>query len=50
MTGSAWSLVAAGVVLRRYENQSWAFFNGTRRLLRGSAEGMQDADDSAISG
>jgi hypothetical protein len=39
------------VVLRGNENQSWAFFGGTRLLLlRSSAEGVQDADDRGISG
>jgi hypothetical protein len=44
------ALVAAGVVLRRYENQSRARFHGTRLLLGSSAESVQDADDRGISG
>jgi hypothetical protein len=40
-------LIAASVVLRRHENQPGTC--GGMALLRGSAEGMQDADDCDIS-
>jgi hypothetical protein len=43
-------LVAAGVVLCGDENQPRTPFCGTRLLLRGSAKGMEDADDQGISG
>jgi hypothetical protein len=39
-------LVAAGVVLRRHENQPRA--RGCLPLLRRAAEGLQDADDRKV--
>jgi hypothetical protein len=43
-------LIPAGVALRGHQNQTRTNFGGTRHLLRGSAEGIQDYDDRGIRG
>ena len=43
-------LIPAGGALRGHQEQAWTRFRGSRGLLRGSAEGLQDDDDRGISG